>query len=58
MEEEKITITMKLYNHLLDDSNLLQMLESYGVDNWVGYDDAYQEYLKLKREENDTSDDN
>ena len=38
--EEMITITLKEYNGLLADSNKLLALESAGVDNWQGYDDA------------------
>ena len=38
--EETITITLKEYNALLADSDKLLALESAGVDNWQGYDEA------------------
>ena len=35
--EMTVTITMKQYTELLNDSRILAMLEAYGVDNWEGY---------------------
>jgi hypothetical protein len=32
------------YEKLKDDSNRLESLQCYGVDNWQGYDDAMQYY--------------
>lgn len=43
---ETITISKLEYNRLLEHSNKLSALESYGVDNWQGYDDAMQYYYK------------
>lgn len=40
MTEEKITITKKEYDKLKDDSRWLLCLESAGVDNWDGCDQA------------------
>ena len=41
MEENKtIIITKAEYERLLIDSSLLSALETYGVDNWEGYDEA------------------
>lgn len=37
---DNITIARKEYDQLLKDSNKLFYLESYGVDNWEGYDIA------------------
>ena len=42
MSEETITITMKLYNSLVEDSRWLTYLERAGVDNWSGYDFAIE----------------
>ena len=49
--EEMITITKTHYDNmkkeiarLQKDSMVLQYLESYGVDNWSGFDDAMSEY--------------
>ena len=41
---EMVTITKKLYEALKDESLKLACLESFGVDNWQGYDDAMQDY--------------
>lgn len=35
--EETVNITQKEYDSLLEDSELLQALQNYGVDNWEGY---------------------
>lgn len=40
MKTDTITITLKEYNSLLEDSALLAALEAAGVDNWEGYSDA------------------
>lgn len=38
--EEKIIITLKEYNNLLNQAEFLNCLEACGVDNWDGYGDA------------------
>lgn len=38
--EDTVTITLKEYHSLRQDSNFLSCLEACGVDNWSGYDDA------------------
>ena len=43
-----VKITKKEYDHLKDRDLLCSMLEGYGVDNWQGWDDAYQGYLAEK----------
>ena len=48
MKEEMIKITKEEYDHLKDRALLCDMLEGYGVDNWQGWDDAYQGYLAEK----------
>lgn len=41
MNDDKIvTITLEEYEQLLKDSEFLQALREYGVDNWDGYDEA------------------
>lgn len=42
IKEEVITITLKEYNQLLEDSKILRALEGAGVDNWDGYDYAME----------------
>lgn len=37
---DTITITKKEYTELLEDQWLLVCLQSAGVDNWPGYDEA------------------
>jgi hypothetical protein len=39
-EEKTITIPLKEYNELLEDSILLGKLQKAGVENWEWYDDA------------------
>jgi hypothetical protein len=40
MPEEMITISKKEYEGLLKAEDKLAALETGGVDNWSGYDDA------------------
>lgn len=42
-DEEMVTITLKEYNSLKWNRNLLECLEAAGVDNWEGYSDALEE---------------
>ena len=42
--KEKVTITKKEYEELLDSQKMLNALESAGVDNWEGYDFAMELY--------------
>ena len=37
MEEETITISIKEYNNLKKDSELMRKCEAYGIDNWEGW---------------------
>ena len=46
-----IEVSLKEYNKLLDADIKLGALESMGVDNWCGYDDAMDEYRKWKEED-------
>ena len=43
MDAEMITITMKQYNDLLDDSLWRSCLEAGGVDNWDWYGESLRE---------------
>lgn len=45
-ETKTITIPLKEYNELLEDSAKFNALEAYGVDNWCGYGDAMQSLLE------------
>lgn len=42
---ENVTISKKLYDRLLKDSEFLGALHSAGVDNWDGYHYACREVL-------------
>jgi len=42
--EEMITITVKEYEKLKKDAQLLQCLYNAGVDNWEWYGEALNEY--------------
>lgn len=39
-DEKTITISKKIFDKLSSDSDILEALRSYGVDNWEGYGDA------------------
>lgn len=40
----KVIISENEYRDLLEANLLLNYLESYGVDNWNGYDEAHSEF--------------
>lgn len=40
----KVIISESEYRDLLEANLLLNYLESYGVDNWNGYDEAHAEF--------------
>lgn len=40
---EQVTISKKVYDRLIEDSNLLSCLQAAGVDNWEGYSFALEE---------------
>ncbi len=44
MKDLTITVSKRLYDELLDDSEMLRALRNHGVDNWEGYDEAIREY--------------
>jgi hypothetical protein len=48
MDNETVTISKKEYEDLLDSQLWLDCLESAGVDNWGGYDEAIKEYRGAK----------
>ena len=40
-ENEMVTISKKEYDKLKEDSKFLDCLKGAGVDNWIGYSDAW-----------------
>ena len=40
--KDEVTISRDEYDMLLQDSEFLNCLEACGVDNWIGYGDAYE----------------
>lgn len=49
MKEELVQISAKRLDTLLRDEAFLASLETYGVDNWEGYElaqDDYEEWLE------------
>lgn len=42
--EEMIEIKKSVYESLLDDQHWRECVEGAGVDNWVGYDYAMEDY--------------
>lgn len=47
---EKVTISKKEYDELLDRDFFLSCLEGAGVDNWCGYEEAWQLYKEDEQE--------
>ncbi len=43
---DNITITRKEYDQLIQRSDMLQGLESGGVDNWEWYSESLQDYFR------------
>ena len=48
--EETITISLKEYDQLLDDSERLQALNAAGVDNWEGFEHAQEIFAEWNKE--------
>lgn len=46
-----VTITKTEYESLLKDARLLAALERWGVDNWIGWDDARRTVMEWEAEE-------
>lgn len=53
MTEPTVTITVKEYESLVEDSQWLNALNCAGVDNWEGYEEAISILEEWKTEEND-----
>ncbi len=51
-QPEMVTITKREYDELLERSEWLGYLESAGVDNWCGYDEAASLQREDRREKN------
>ena len=51
VDQEKVTISKKDYERLLDRDYFLDCLEAYGVDNWQGYSYAYEMYKNSESDE-------
>lgn len=51
MQSEQITIPISEYNALKLDELKLLALESEGVDNWCGWDDAMKSFKAMKKED-------
>jgi len=47
-ELDMISISAREYNSLVADSAFLGYLESWGVDNWSGYEEAHREFRENK----------
>jgi hypothetical protein len=43
-DQETITISKREYEELLKKVHFLECLEACGVDNWEGYDEAWELY--------------
>ena len=50
-DDKKISISEDEYDALLRDSILLNCLQTMGVDNWDGYDDAIEQYQEILRQD-------
>ena len=47
MNEETVTIPKAEYEELLNDSLFLRCLKRSGVDEWIWYDDAIDDFIRL-----------
>ena len=47
---DTITIPVEEYENLCNDSYMLEVLKSCGVDNWCGYEDAMELYAEEREE--------
>lgn len=56
-DNDLVLVTRDHYEELLQDQEILQTLQAFGVDNWEGYDEAmrslYAEEDYLERVEED-----
>lgn len=52
-QEKMITIAESEYNQLCRDSQWLAALEAAGVDNWDGYEEAYDILEEWQKENED-----
>lgn len=52
---QTITIPIGEFKRLVRNTILLNTLESKGVDNWEGYEEAYSSYLDELELEEDTN---
>ena len=50
-DDKKISISKEEYDALLRDSILLNCLQMMGVDNWMWYDDAIEQYQEILQQE-------
>lgn len=50
-DEPMVTISVKMYEELIADSNFLIHLRGMGLDNWEGYDYAVQSYNEENSED-------
>ena len=46
--DDKVVITKKEYEDLLDKVDMLECLECCGVDNWVGYSEALEMHSEVE----------
>lgn len=57
MSEETVTISKAEYEKLLEAAEFLACLEGAGVDNWSGYDFAWELKDRRARENKEVNDD-
>ena len=51
-DDDHVILTKKEYDRLVDESNWYNALIQAGVDNWGGYDDAWDIYEELSDNDN------
>lgn len=49
-KEDTVTISKEDYDKLLDERMWLIAIRDAGVDNWSGYEYAYDAYFEMKKE--------
>lgn len=48
MSDKVITITEEEYEDLIDNTYLLDALNEVGVEDWTGYDEAWEVYRQRR----------
>lgn len=51
LQDDEMVLKKAYYQMLMEDSIFLECLEVHGVDNWMGYAEAGDEFDRIMEEE-------